>query len=75
MRLAGLSDPFVNEVDDVLRRSAREKNLRDTGLFQTGDIRIGDDAADEHGYVVHTFFVEQFHELWAKRVVRAGKNR
>ena len=69
-----MGDALVNEVDDVLRGGAGEKNLGDAGFFQRGDVSFGNDAADEDGDALHAFVVEQGHELGAERVVRAGKN-
>lgn len=65
---------LVDEVDDVLGGGAGEKDFGDAGFFQGGDVGAGDDAADEDGDVVHAFFVEEFHELRAERVVGAGKD-
>ena len=48
--------------------------LRDAGFFQGGDVGSGNDAADEDGDVVHAFFVEEFHQLRAERVVGAGED-
>jgi hypothetical protein len=70
----GECDALVDEVDDVLGRSAWEKDFRDAGLFQGGNVGFGNDAADKDGDVVHAFFVEEFHELGADRVVRAGED-
>src|SRR5882762_5862013 len=69
-----LSDAFVDEVHDVLCGSAGEEDFGDAGLLQGRDVGFGDDAADEDGDVVHAFVVEEFHELWADGVVRAGKD-
>src|SRR5215471_19589557 len=65
---------LFDEVDDVLRGGARKKNLGDTGLFHGGKIGFWDNATNEHGDIVHAFFVEQLHELRADGFVRAGKN-
>ena len=64
----------MDEVDDVLGGSSREKNFGDAGFFQGGDVGFGDDAAEEDGDVIHAFFVKHGHELGADGVVRAGKN-
>jgi len=67
-------DAFVDEVDDVLGGGTGEEDFGDAGLLQGGDVGGGDDAADEDGDVGHAFVVEEFHELRADGVVRAGKN-
>ena len=66
---------LVDEGDDVLRGSARQKNFGDAGLFHGGNVRFGNDAADEDGDVAHAFFAQQVHELRANGIVRAGKDR
>ena len=73
--LAWLRLTFVNEVDDVLRGSAGEEDFGDAGSFEGRNIRFGDDAAHKDGQVVHTFFVEKFHELRAEGVVGSGEDR
>src|SRR5229473_950088 len=70
----GERDAFVDEIDDVLRGSAREEDFGDAGLLESGDVGFGDDAADEDGDVGHAFFAEEFHELGADGVVRTGKD-
>jgi hypothetical protein len=70
--LAGLCNFLVNEIHDVLSGCAGKKNLRDTRGFERGYVCFRDDAADEDGDVVHTFFVEKSHQLWADCVVCAG---
>jgi len=67
-------DTLVDEVDDILSGSSGEKDFGDAGLLQGRDVGFGDDAADEDGDIVHAFFVEEFHELGADGVVRAGEN-
>jgi hypothetical protein len=69
-----VGDALVDEFHDVLRRSAGKKNSRDADLFEFGDVGFGDDAAEQNGNVGHAFFLKQFHELRADRVVRARKN-
>src|ERR1043166_6791799 len=64
----------ANEFNDGLSGSAGKKNLSDAGLLQGGDIGFGNDAADEDGHVVHAFFAQEFHELRADGVVRAGED-
>ena len=55
---AGLMrDAFVNEIYDVLRGGAGEKNLRDAGLLQGRDVGFGDDSAEDYGHIVHPFIV------------------
>jgi hypothetical protein len=68
-------DALVNKVHDVLRGSAWEEDFGDARLFEGRDVGFGDDAADQDGDVVHSLFAEEFHELGADGVVRAGKNR
>ena len=58
-----------------IRGSAGKKNFGDAGFFQCGDVRFGDDAANQHGDIVHAFLAKQFHKLRTKRVVRSRKNR
>jgi len=70
----GQRDALVDEVDDVLRGSAREKDFGDAGLLEGGDVSFGNDAADEDGDVGHAFVVEELHQLRADGVVRAGKD-
>src|SRR5215813_6412489 len=65
---------LVNELDNVLRGSAWEKDLGDAGLLEGGNVGFGNDAPDEDGDVVHAFFVKQFHKLGADGVVRAGED-
>src|SRR5216684_9182586 len=60
-----VEDALVDEFDDVLRGRPREKNLSDAGFLQSGNVRFGDDAAEDHGHVVHAFVVQQAHELRA----------
>src|SRR6266446_10721639 len=69
-----MRDTLVDELHDVLRGCSRQKNPGDTGILQAGNVRFGDDPAEEHGDVVHALFVQQAHELRAKRVVCAGKD-
>src|SRR5712692_1577230 len=66
---------LADEFDDLLRGGTGEKNRRDAGLFEGRDIGLGDDAADQHGDLVHPFFSQQVHELRADGIVRAGENR
>jgi hypothetical protein len=68
------SDAFVDELDDVLRGGSGQENFRDAGFFQGCDIGFRNDAADEDGNVVHTFFAQQGHELRADGVVGAGED-
>src|SRR5229473_927866 len=75
LRELGERNALVDEVDDVLCGSAGKKDFSDAGLFEGGDVGFGDDAADEDGDVGHAFVVEEFHELGADGVVRAGENR
>ena len=63
----------MNEVDDVHGGSAGKKNFGDAGFFQRGDVRFGNDAADQHGDIVHPFLAKQFHQLRTERVVRAER--
>src|SRR5258706_8084036 len=65
---------LMNEFDDVLSGCAGEEDFGDAGFFQGGDVGSGNDAADEDGDVVHAFFVEEFHQLRAERVVGAGED-
>ena len=69
-----MRDAFVDEVDDVLRGSAGEKNFSDAGLFQGGYVGFRDDAADEYGDFGHAFVAEEFHELGADGIVSAGED-
>src|SRR6267142_4551499 len=69
------SNTLVDEIDDVLRRGAGEKNLSDACFLEGGNVGFGDDAADENGDVVHAFVTEQIHELRADGVVGAGEDR
>ena len=64
----------MDEVYDVLGGSAGEKNFGDAGLFQDRDVGFGDDAADEHGDVIHAFFMEELHELRADGVMGTREN-
>jgi hypothetical protein len=70
----GERDALVDEIHDVLRGSSWEKDSGDAGLFEGGNVGFGNDAADEDGDVVHTLFVEKFHELGADRVVCTGED-
>jgi hypothetical protein len=65
---------LMDEIDDVLGGSAGEEDLRNAGGFEGSDVRFWDDAADEDGDVIHTFFAEELHELGANGVVSAGEN-
>ena len=67
-------DALVDEFDDVLGGSSGEEDFGDAGLLQGGNVGGGDDAADEDGDVGHAFVVEEFHELRADGIVRAGEN-
>src|SRR5204862_6182489 len=67
-------DAFVYEVYGVLGGSAGEKTFGDAGLFQGRDVGVGDDAADEHGDVIHAFFIEELHELRADGVMGTREN-
>src|SRR6267378_81952 len=64
---------FADEVDDVLRGRAGEENFSDPGFLEGGNVRLGDDAADEDGDIGHAFVAEQIHELRADGVVSAGE--
>jgi len=70
-----MRDPFVDEIHDILRGGAGKKDLGDAAFLECGDVRFGNDAAENHGNVVHAFLVEQAHKLRTKSVVRAGKDR
>ncbi len=70
----GECDALVDEVDDILSGSAGEEDFGDAGLLQCRNVGFGDDAADEDGDVVHAFVTEEFHELGADGVVRAGED-
>src|SRR5258707_4300499 len=63
---------LMDEFDDVLSGCAGEEDFGDAGFFQGSDVGSGNDAADEDGDVVHSFFVEEFHQLRAERVVGTG---
>src|SRR6476660_10398102 len=65
---------LVDELDDVLCGGAGEENLSDTGFFEGGNVRFGDDAADEDGDIGHAFVAEEIHELRADRLVGAREN-
>ena len=65
---------LVDEVHDVLCRSSGEEDFSNAGLLQGGDVGFGDDASDKNGDIVHAFLMEEFHELGADGVVRAGKD-
>jgi hypothetical protein len=69
-----MREAFVDEINDILRGGAGEKDFRYAGFLQGRDVRFRDDAAEDYGHIVHAFVVEQTHELRAKRVVRAGEN-
>src|SRR5467141_1313996 len=69
-----LSDALVDEIDDVLGRGAGKEDFSDAGSLKGGNVGLGDDAADEHGDVVHAFFVEELHQLRADGVVRTGED-
>src|SRR5713226_1192744 len=73
-RELGKRDAFVDEIHDVLGGGSGKENGGDAGLFQGGDVGFGNDAADEDGDVIHAFVVEQFHQLGADGVVRAGED-
>ena len=64
----------MDEIHDVLCRGSGEEDFGDAGLLEGGNVGFGDDAADENGDVVHAFVVEEFHELGADGVVRAGED-
>jgi hypothetical protein len=70
----GERNALVDEVHDVLGGGSGEKNFGDAGLLEGGDVGLGNDAADEDGDICHAFVVEEFHELRADGVVRAGKD-
>ena len=52
-----MRNAFVDERDDILRGGPRKENLGDAGFFQGRDVRFRDDAAEDHGHVVHAFVV------------------
>ncbi len=60
--------------DNILRGCAGKKYFRDACLLQGGNIRHRNRAAEQHRYVVHSFLLEQIHQLRRQRIVRAGKN-
>src|ERR1700682_528252 len=64
---------LLNELDNVLRGSAWEENFGDACFLESRNIRFGDDAAEKDGHVIHSFLVEQAHELRAEGVMRAGQ--
>ena len=70
----GERNALVDEVHDGLRGGSGKEDFGDAGLLEGGDVGLGNDAADEYGDVVHAFFVEEFHELGADGVVRAGED-
>ena len=47
----------------------------DADFLELGNVGFGNNAAEENGDVVHTFFMQQIHQLRADRVVCTGKNR
>src|SRR5882757_5881632 len=65
---------FVDEIDDILGGCSGEKNFGDARLFERGNVLAGNDAADQHGDVVHAFFAQEIHELRADSVVGAGED-
>ena len=65
----------ANKIHDVLRGRSRQKNFGDSSFLQPGDIRFGNNPADQHGHVIHVLGPQQLHQLRAERIVRAGKNR
>ena len=64
----------MDEIHDVLGGGSRKEDFGDAGLLQGRDVGFGDDAADEDGDIAHAFVVEEFHQLGADGVVRAGEN-
>ena len=46
---------LADEFHNFLGRGPGKKNFRDAGLLERGDVSLGDDAADEHGDVLHAF--------------------
>jgi len=69
-----LGEAFVDELDDVLRGGAGEKNFGDADFLQGRNIRFRNNTAEDYGHIVHALVAQQAHELRAKRVVRAREN-
>src|SRR5581483_734048 len=64
----------LDEVHNGLRGGSGQENFRDARLLQAGNIRFGNNPANENRDVVHAFFAEKLHELRAERVVSAGED-
>ncbi len=69
MRLA--SCVGIDEVDDLLHRRAGQENPLHTGVFQPGDVLVGNDPADDDEHVVELLRLQQVHELRHDVIVRA----
>src|ERR1700723_1442639 len=65
----------ADKINDGLRGRSGEKNFGDPALLQRGNVRLGNNSADQHGHIVHALAAQQFHQSRTKRIVRAGKNR
>src|SRR5712692_9496457 len=70
-----LAGAAADKFDDFLRGCSGEEHGSDAGLFQSRDVGLGDDAADQHGDLLHPLLAEQLHQLRAEGVVRAGEDR
>lgn len=64
----------AHELDNILRGGSGEEDTGDAGFAKGGDVRFGDDAADEDGDVGHALGAEQAHQLGADGVMRSGED-
>src|ERR1017187_6045417 len=68
-------DTLADKIDDGLRGGFRKKNFGNAGVFQSWNVGLGNNPADQHRHVIHAFCAQEFHEPRAECVVRARKNR
>lgn len=68
-------EALVDELHNVLGGGSREEYFGDAGLLERRNVGFGNDAADKDGNVGHAFVAEEFHQLGADGVMRAGEDR
>ena len=65
LSLLALGHAVLNELYDVLRGRAGKKNFSNAGLFEGGNVRSGNNAADEHRDIAHTIRAQQIEQARA----------
>ena len=69
------SDLHANELHDLLHRRPRLEHAGDTERVQLRHVRVGNDPADHHAYVVEVLLAQQLDDAGADMHVRPRQNR